>query len=212
MLLFFSVILIIAMIVVGTLFSDLRLVIENLEFTNEDKEYVTRYKGEICIYFAGKLKLLRVKIHDSRDKKNEQNNILERKIRKFIEPRDIKRRLGNKKKNLSINKIIKLLKIKKLKLKVILGTEDVVLTSLLIGGISAVVPNLIRDNIENFENDNYKLEFYPVYKNQNYIYLKFSSIISIKLVHIINMLKIMGGKQYERTSYRRLNVNCYGKH
>ena len=38
------------------------------------------------------------------------------------------------------------------------------------------------------------------------------SIISIKVVHIINMFKVIGGMKNERSSDRRLNVNCYGKH
>ena len=93
-----------------------------------------------------------------------------------------------------------------------IGTENIILTSFLVGIISAVIPNLIRSNIKSYDENNYELEILPNFKEQNYIYLNFNGIISIKLVHIINMFKLIGGINDERAPNRRLNANSNGKH
>ncbi|MBR3673755.1 MAG: hypothetical protein IKN65_05705 [Clostridia bacterium] len=103
-------------------------------------------------------------------------------------------------------------KITTFKLKVFLDTENAIITSYLVGIISIIIPNLLQRNIKNVNSENFNFKILPIYKNQNFIYLKLNSIFSIKLVHIINMLKVIGGDKNERTSNRKLNVNCYGKY
>ena len=99
-----------------------------------------------------------------------------------------------------------------MKLKVYIDTKDVLATSYLVGIISASIPNIVRPNLESFDKKCFEYSVIPLFKNQNYLYLSLNSIISIKVVHIINMLKMTGGINNERTSNRRFNVNCYGKY
>ena len=121
-----------------------------------------------------------------------------------------------------IRNFLKRVKIQKLNLKLLVGVDDVLLTSYFIGIISALLPNLIRNNIDDYSKDKYNYTILPVYNNGNVFYIELNCILSIKLVHIINMLSkykkekhikvSTGGNDYERTSNRRINAYCNGKH
>ncbi len=212
MLLFFSIILLIFIVILILIFSEVRIEIEDFEFSNPNKNFKLEYNGKICLYFMGKIKLLWLRINSKKTKKILTKKFFKQKIEK------LKKVDNNQKKIQRQNgiKVIKMLKqkakIKKLKFQMYLDTENVILTSYLVGIISSIIPNIIRNNIKDINHNNFNFKIFPLYKNQNYIYLKLSSIISIKLVHIINMFKLMGGVKNERTSNRRLNVNCYGKY
>ena len=210
MLLFFSIIIIINLIILLILFSQIKIIIDKLELNNNAK--IFNYKIKIGIYFLNKIPIFRFKIEKGKSSKIIKNDNIKNKIKEIAGINQ-----GNKK--LQIKDGLKVLKIIKknididfLNFYLDIGADNVFLTSYLVGLISAMLPNILRQNIKSFNNKNYKFKINPIYRNQFYINLKLSSIINIKVVHIINMFKKMGGKKYERTSDRRLNVNCYGKY
>ena len=206
MLLFF-LFLILLVIIILALLSDIKLIISNLELIIEENEKRLKFKGKIGIYFLGRVKIFSIKI-DSR-KANKFFNISKATQRlKELYARKGKQNISIK----VIKNLIKEIKLERLKFKLIIDTENVVNTAYLIGGISALIPNLVKNNIKNYKKKNYEWQIKPMFKNHNCIYLELNSIISIRLVHIINMLKVRGGEKYERTSNRRLNANCYGEH
>ncbi len=212
MLLFFSIILFILISILIVLFSDVRLVIDYLKLSNLNHKIIPEYKGAICLYFLGKIKWLNIKINSENNKKTRMEVFLKEKIKNLKKDGKFKDKISKKVEKQIIKQIKEKIKLKSFKLKLHIGTENVILTSYLVGIISSIIPNLIRSNIKKFSYENFKFRILPIYENKNYIYLELSSIISIKLVHIINMFKLMGGKENERSSNRRLNVNCYGKY
>lgn len=213
MLLFFSVvILLILSFTLILVLSMVRITLENLELSSVGNKIVKKYKYKIGLYFLGKVRLLSTEVSDDRISKLSEKKLVKHNIE------NIKSNIVSEKKhrNKMVWNLIKQSKqkfqIKSFKLKVCVDVESVELTSYIVGLLSIVVPNLIRNNIKQCKPQNYKFEISPLYKNQNYVYLQLSSIINIKVVHIINMLKLIGGMKSEGTSNRRLNVNCYGKY
>jgi hypothetical protein len=191
-------------------FSELKFIIKDFEITKTENKKDTKYNVKIGIYFLGKIPILFINLSNEKASKFIKKSYVDKLIKNFPNISNNKIKLHNK----SIwNLIRKKGKITSFKLKVYLDTENVVTTSYLVGIISIIVPNLLRGNIKKVNNDNFNFKIQPLYRNnQNFIYLKLNSIFSIKLVHIINMLKVMGGSKDERTSNRKLNVNCYGKY
>lgn len=216
MLLFFRLLFIIFFIIflasILLLFSEIKITLNTLEYDTEKKEKESKYSGKIGLYFLGKIKLFAKKIDDKSTSQFLNNNFIKEKITRlniFNKDNTTEKYRINRK---IVKEVMKHLKIDMLKLQIQIDTESVLLTSYLVGFISALIPNLIRNNIKSYNNKNYKWEIVPIYKSKNSISLKLNSIISIKVVHIINMLKMIGGIKNERSSNRRLNVNCYGEH
>lgn len=199
MLLFFRLLLIIIIIVLVIsmvlILSQVKIKLSLFEFDLFETDIKFKYKGKVGLYFLGKIPLF-TKVID-----NEKSNVV-------LSNKTVKEKIDKK----TITKLLRIIRIDKLKMQIILDTGNVLLTTYLVAIISAIIPNLIRNNIQSYNRNNYQWKITPVYNNKNFVYIKLNSIISIKVVHIINMFKLIGGKRNERTSNRRLNVNCYGEH
>lgn len=210
MLLFFSSILLIIMLLVVLLFmiiilSDLCFKIENLYVcynNNISKEY--KYKIRIQLKFLGVLPFISFTLTDSNSK-----------VSKIMEKMQ-NGKFKVKGKHAEIFRVIGILydsiEIKKLKFLLTIDIENPMITSYIVGIISMIIPNIIRRNIKSFDSKKISYKICPLYQHKNIIDLHLESIINIKIVHIINMLKVIGGMNNERTSNRKLNVNCYGKY
>lgn len=212
MLLFFYVLLcfivIIFLLIITLIKSVIRITIRKFEISCCYNDLKIEFEGKIGVYFLGKIKLFESSISNNKMPALLKNKRIQERLSRTKEEYEAKQKW----------KIIKdfIVRLKKaivldsFKFTMFIDTENVLLTSYLTGIISTLIPNLIRKNLKNL--NDYKLEINPIYKNKNYINIKLNSIISIKLVHIIDMLKLLGGKKNERSSNRRLNANCYGKY
>lgn len=209
MLLFFSIMLFILILFFMISLSELKFKINNLELSSFGTKTDTKYNVKIGLYFLGKIPILFFNLSSKKASKFIKKSYIEKLIKELPKIKNSKVKLQRK----TIWDLIrKNGKITTFKLKVFLDTENAIITSYLVGIISIIIPNLLQRNIKNVNSENFNFKILPIYKNQNFIYLKLNSIFSIKLVHIINMLKVIGGDKNERTSNRKLNVNCYGKY
>lgn len=209
MLLFFSIMLVILILIFMISLSDLKFKINNVELSNYGFKTNTKYDVKIGLYFLGKVPILFFNLSNKKASKFIKKSYIEKLIKELPQIQNNKVKFQRK----TIWDLIrKKGKITTFKLKIYLDTENAITTSYLVGIISIIIPNLLRGNIKNVSPENFNFKILPLYKNQNFIYLKLNSIFSIKLVHIINMLKVIGGDKNERTSNRKLNVNCYGKY
>lgn len=104
-----------------------------------------------------------------------------------------------------------------LSLKIAIGTEDAVLTSytvaLLASAISILLPHIVC--MKNKKKCYYTV--LPKYENKNEYQIEFSSIIRIKIVHIIYSIymhkkQVKGEEKNERTSNRRFNEYSHEFH
>ncbi|MBR2240619.1 MAG: hypothetical protein IJ890_04475 [Clostridia bacterium] len=218
MLLFFCLMLLIFTILLVTMLLELKLTITDFEFSRGESKSDETYRlsGSIGFYFLRKIKLFSIKINNKATNKMLNNKFIKNRIKNIKITDNYTKKTQIKTVYNLLKMLNRLVKIDVFQLKIWIDTESVILTSYLIGIISTIIPNLIRNNIKSInkykKENNYMFQILPLYKNQNYIYLRFKSIISIKVVHIIYMLIAMGGRKNERSSNRWLNANCYGKH
>jgi len=206
MLLFFLIISVILIMLFIIIFSEIKLIVKSVEITNKENKNED-FKCRLGLYFLGKIKWLSINLNNKKLKNiNNKEN-----INKFIKIKNSQEnsKLINKK---YIKCLIKNIKIDKLNLKMCVDAKNVILTSYLVAIISIIISYIIKNNAKKVNKKYHTFQVLPIYKNQNYIYVKLNCIISIKVVHIINMIKLMGGNKNERTSNRRVNINCYGKH
>ncbi len=144
------------------------------------------------LYIFGKIKIWKHKIKSSVN----ETNIIDK-----IKPKSNDDKI--------LKDIFNLLKQNKLKLNInaYVGTTNVILTSYIISIISGVI-SILGGIIKN-KKSSYKYNIKPIYDMQNILKIELNGIISLKIVHIISILKIISkGKRvnkYERTSYRRIN-------
>ena len=217
MLLFFSILAIVVLFVILILLSDLNIVIDNLELTNIKEIICKPNKIRIEVLFLGKVKWFGYSFKKFKiSKKINMSNI--QKLYKKIEEKN--NGLTNKQKikpylyiENSIIKLIKYSKTKRFKTEIIVDTVNVELLAYIIALVSTIIPNLIRKHIDDYNQEKFNFNIIPLFNNTNSIYIKLNCIFSIKIVHIINMLKLEKGRdKNERTSNRRFNANSNGKY
>ena len=135
----------------------------------------------------------KIKIEKNSDKKISKELYQDRKLLKNI--------IGNLKIHLEY-----------LNLDLKVGTEFILLTTVIITTISTIFPMIVNKFIRKYDEKKYRYKFTPIY-NQNDFDLKLDCIISIKMVHIINVLVSIifkkGVFKNVRTSNTRFNDNCY---
>lgn len=97
------------------------------------------------------------------------------------------------------------LMIKRINLKIELGTENAGFTAIIIPLLSTLISIIFRKKVENYNRQFFRIS--PIYINQNLINIIVSGIFEIKMIHIINIIYILskkeGVKKNERTSNRR---------
>lgn len=95
--------------------------------------------------------------------------------------------------------------IKKINLRINIGTENASLTALLVAIISSITGIVFRKSIIDSKKQSFRIV--PVYINKNLINIAVSGIFEIKMIHIINIMYVLnkkeGVKKNERTSNRR---------
>ena len=188
-----SVFLIITLIAFILVLSNIKIQIEKLHISNIPREPKIVFISKISIFLFNKFKIFEIKI----DKQKIRNLFKNKKINV---------------KKLRDNNIVKLMKnykidIEKLNIEGYFGLEDAAYTSYIISFINTVIPIFLSKRIYKYNQKECKYVITPVYINQNIVNLEINCIISIKIVHIINiLLKLLKKgrvKKYERTSNRR---------
>ena len=199
----FSIIIIILNIFI--FFTHIDIHIKNLNLKSKNKKIGLNKDFEVVIKFYIFNKINYFKIHIDKTKINSQKardnlNKIERKVIKDRKSKNIKF------KNIYNNFKIKL---KKLNLKLEIGTEDAALTAICIGVISTFLSIFVGNLAYSSKEINWKVN--PVYNNENLIKLELNCIFSLKLIHIINTIYEMRkeGDKYARTSNRKDSEHVY---
>ena len=99
-------------------------------------------------------------------------------------------------------------KIENLKLKVNLGTEDVIITSYLVAIVSAAIGIILPHvTYKNTTKCDYIIK--PIYKDKNEYAVALNGIFSIKIVHIIYSMFILLKKGRDKNNERASNRRSY---
>lgn len=175
----------------------------NIKYINKN------YKVIIKLYLLNKIRYLKLELDKNKLKeifikvKNKIEKANYKKVEKEIyQDRKV------------IKNVVKKLKIdlEYLDLDLRIGTEFILLTSVIIVTISTIFPIIANEFIRKYEKRKYNYKFTPIY-NKNDINLQLDCIISTKMVHIINVIISIifkkGVFKNVRTSNTRFNDNCY---
>ena len=197
---FLGIIIISLLVFFILVFSNVKIKIDDLDIYN--LKLNKNYKLFIQLYFLNKIKLLSIKIDNKRINKIKLNE-------KF-------KNMKNFNYNLNIDKTqifrcLKIIrpKIEKLNLEIDIGTEEAYVTSYLVALTAGIISTVLPYFAENSKTIKYLIV--PLY-NKNILNINLTSIINLKIVHIIYIMYILvkkGSNKNGRTSNRRAYANSY---
>ena len=199
---FLFILLILCILLLIIVFSKIRIDVKKFEYCSANKKYINpNYYLQLSWIILSKIPIIKIKLNKHTVKKLKLKD-------KFVDI-DVKMWEERKKIDKETISIIKKIDfaIRKLKLKIDIGTENLAITSLLIPIVSTVISFLLRNKMKTKEEQTYIVQ--PIYNNQNYLNITISGIFEIKMNHIINVVYLLsrkkkkGVKKYERTSNRR---------
>lgn len=187
-------------IILILIFSKIRIQIENFRFSSVNKRHINKdYKAIIKVYILKKIPILKINITKTK---------LERlKIKEKIRKINFKLIEENPKLDKKVWEAMKEVhtNIKKLDLKIELGTENASLTSIIVGILSTIIAITIRDKMKNQEKQKFIVK--PIYNNQNLINIEFTVIFEIKMTHIINIIYILNRKKKEEKFSKKRHID-----
>jgi len=204
MTIFLILLAIIILIITILTFSSIKINIKEFKFVNKkviDMEII------ISLAFLNRINILKITLNKNRLSKIEHNKSV-RKIAKKLQERlvkDYKYMHNFEQKSIKdILEILKYFNVSNVEIDVNIGTEDAIFTSFVVTTISMIITFLIARKVENT-----KYIVLPVYINENYVNLSIKCIISIKLVHIINIIKQFKRKDRDKKDGRPFNRRTY---
>lgn len=179
-----AILIIINLIILLILFSNIKVIVDSLKFTYQNKNIEFDLDSKITFYLFDKVKLFEYKIDE--DKMKESMSLNKINIEKLKENKEINKEILKEIKNSSYS-------IEKFNIEGILGTEDSAFTAISYGIINSIIPIYIMKKINDVED--YKNEFKSVYINRNILNINVSLIISIKIVYLLNTILKIYNKQ-----------------
>lgn len=198
------VFLFICILIVNTIiiiyFSSIQVEINNFNFSSILEEHISNdYKVFINWRIFGKLPIKEWIITQSKlEKINIKEKMKNINLDKFKDSNIIYKKRIKVLKKLNI-------KIQELNLYIDIGTENSMLTALIIPILSTLISVIVSNKIK--DSSNAKFVVSPVFINQNIINIIFSGIFELKIRNIIYIIYILirkeGVRKYERTSNRR---------
>ena len=183
-------------------FSHVKIQINQITVSNIPKFYHD-FDIKIGLYLFNKVKLIESKLDKETTK---QKKILNR----------IKEALSEKGLTLELQKIPNLNELKKVNvnleeihLDVKIGTEDVIITSVIVAILSSAIGIALGKAIKQYDSTKHRYTILPFYNNQNLFELKLNCIINVKLVHIIYVIYMFSKKRSEDKDERTSNRGAY---
>ena len=194
---FIILIILVTNILLLIIFTEIKIHIIDLKLKSEktsvklDKDFTILFE----LYIFNRINYLKISINKNKLKSLKSSKNMDR-INQQIAKYNKKIKFKNVLKNLK-------LKLKKLNLKLEIGTENAALTAIFIGIISTFFSIFVGNLVYNSKEINWKIN--PVYSNENLINLELNCIFSLKLIHIIITIYEMRkeGDKYARTSNRK---------
>lgn len=193
--------------------STIKINLESLEVSNEipNTPIIKKLEISVGIYILNKIRIYKKHINkeDIDNIKNKKN--IDKIKKKFLNGNNIKDKKQSVKFDLKLLKQLNI-KLHNIDLELELGTEDVILTCVLICIIAIAISMVLAKTIEKYDEKEYKYKILPIYNNKNSLKIALKGIISIKLVNIISIIfrLFFGSDEFDkRASNRGTYDNCY---
>ncbi|MGN1270841.1 MAG: hypothetical protein ACI4UX_02490 [Clostridia bacterium] len=199
-------ILILLIFFIMLLLSTIQIETRNLKFdsTKSKKNKLLNYSFIVRLKVFNKITWLKLNISKSKINKAKKSNLYKKTINKIGNFK------GIEKFKIEDIKLLKHLNIKidKLKLYIKIDTKNITVTSLLTTIISTLIAIVLSKTTTRYEKEKYEYKIEPIFCMQNILKIYMDCIISLKMVHIINIIYILKKKRSvnkydKRTSHRR---------
>lgn len=193
----FFIVCLIVLLIIGFLifFIEVKIEAKDLEIKIKDKNFKMNENGKITIRFTilNKIDLFKFTTNINRFKLPESKNKYDKIKNHIVKNNSIK-----------IKDIQKKLKVKYeiINLNIEIGEENAAITAILTGVVSSVVSIIIGKYFSDIKEINWNV--HPIY-NMNILKLSLNGIISVKVLHIINIIFMMrkDDDKNARTSNRK---------
>lgn len=196
--LLFGFSILIALIFYILLLSNIKVKITKLHIFYNKKKLDITFVSKLSLYLFNKVRLFQITIDDDKIKDLYKSGKID--VNKLKNNKELNKLMLKSLKNIDFT-------VEELKLKGYIGTEDAAFTAITAGIINIIIPIILMNRVKKYAKDKFSYGLETVYVNQNIVNLEFNCIISVKIVHIINMIYILlkkgRVKKNERTSNRR---------
>ena len=195
---------IITAIIILFLCSSFKINIKELKIYNRN---IIDLKIIIGIAFLDEINLLQITLNKERIEKWKRNKTIKKIIKKLQEK--ILEDYTNEN-PIKINKLKEVLKnlkhinIKNIEIRSKIGTTNAPTTAFLTTSFTLFITFFIARKVNNT-----KYKILPIYIDENYFQLSIKCIISIKLVHIIHIVRLLKRKESDKTNGRGANRRSY---
>ncbi len=190
--------------------SNLEIEINKFNFENSNDRY--RKNGDYLIYIRikllNKITWFKIKIDNNKINNIKKSKIFNSKIsNKFkfiIKPKEIllEKDIIRYIKELYIN-------IKRIELNIELSMGNTILTSFAVVTISTIISIILARGIDKYNKRKCNYKIMPIYKEKPSIKIKLNCIISIKMIHIINIIYMLIKKRSVDNNGRTSNTRTY---
>ena len=209
MFIFWIVLILIAILLIFfiiLILSTIQVETKNLRFdsTRPKKEKLLNYLFIVRLKLFNKITWLKFNISKSKISKAKEGKLYKKTINKIEKFKEIE------KFKIEDIKVLKKLNIKidKLKLNIKIDTKDIATTVLLTTIISTIIAIVLSKTTTRYEKEKYEYKVEPIFCMRNLLKICIDCIISLKMVHIINIIYILKKKRSvnkydKRTSHRR---------
>lgn len=209
MFIFWIVLILIAILLIFfiiLILSTIQVETKNLRFdsTRPKKEKLLNYLFIVRLKLFNKITWLKLNINKSKISKAKKINLYKKIINKIG---NFKRIEKFKIEDIKVFKQLNI-KIDKLKLNIKIDSKDIATTVLLTTIISTIIAIVLSKTTTRYEKEKYEYEVEPIFCMRNLLKICIDCIISLKMVHIINIIYILKKKRSvnkydKRTSHRR---------
>ena len=194
--------------------SSLEIEINDLYINSKNKKHhkLQKYLFSIRLKLLDKITWLKIKIDKNKMKKIENSKIFKSKVfNKINEYEHIRDIILKNKEEIFKKDNIKYIKeinpkVNQFNLNMQICTSDGIFTSFSVAILAAIISILLANNVEKFDKNKYKYVITPIYEQKPNIKIELNCIISIKIVHIMNVIYMLMRKRRveydERTSNR----------
>lgn len=165
------------------------------------------YNFQLTWYILSRVPIIRINI----------TKIQIEKIMNKIEKSNIRSKINELEKNINkdvieklkhINLELKKTQIKNLELKIDIGTDDTIFTTMLVPIISTIISLFLVKKRVKLTMQTFAVN--PIYNNGNLVNISIQGIFHIKLIHIIKVIYIINKKRRVEKNERTSNRRTYG--
>ena len=165
-------------------------------------EFHYEFTVNVGLYLFNKIKILGVTVNKEKLKDRRIFEILKQQLK------DNKLNISLKSEDMDIFKKSHI-NLEKIDTKIQIGTEDVIITSAIVGILASAIGIALGKVIKRYEEGKYRYVILPYYNSKNTFQAELNCRIYVKLVHIIYVIYMLSKKMNENKHERTFPKNTY---